>query len=69
MRSDLLMWQETDDKFVFRFQTDDTNVHRHMSQTKGFMLVGRGVNVNLWIYRVEFSSVENAKKNFRVFCS
>lgn len=62
MNSGLLMWQEMDGKFVFRFQTDDENVHIHMSQMKGFKVAGQGVNIDLWIYRVEFSSVENAKK-------
>ena len=62
MNSGLLMWQEIDGKFVFRFQTDDENVHRHMSQLEGFTLAGQGVNIDLWIYRVEFSSFENAKK-------
>jgi len=69
MNSGLLMWQEMDGKFVFRFQTDDKNVHRHMSQMKSFKIVGQGVNVDLWIYRVEFSSVENAKKTFEFFVS
>jgi hypothetical protein len=67
MNSGLLIWQEADGKFVFRFQTDDENVHRHMSQMEGFKLVRQGVNVDLWIYRVEFSSVENAKKTFEFF--
>jgi len=61
------MWQEMDDKLIFRFQTNDKNAHRHMSQIKGFKLVGQGVNINLWIYRVEFSSFENAKKTFKFF--
>jgi hypothetical protein len=61
------MWQEMDGKFVFRFQTNDENAHRHMSQMKGFKLVGQGVNINLWIYRVEFSSYETANKTFKFF--
>jgi hypothetical protein len=34
---------------------------------EGFKLAGQGVNINLWIYRVEFSSLENAKKTFELF--
>lgn len=67
MNSGLLMWQEIDGKFVFRFQTDDENAHRYMSQMKGFKLVGKGVNVDLWIYRVEFSSVERAEETYEFF--
>jgi hypothetical protein len=69
MNSGLLMWQEIDGKFVFRFQTDDENVHRHMSQMEGFKLAGQGVNIDLWIYRVEFSSFENAKKTLEFLVS
>ena len=69
MNSGLLMWQEIDGKFVFRFQTDDENVHRNMSQMEGFKLAGIGVNIDLWIYRVEFSSFENAKKTIEFLVS
>jgi hypothetical protein len=43
-------------------QTDDENVHRHVSERKDFKLVGWGVNANIWIYRAEFSSIQNVQK-------
>lgn len=69
MNSGLLMWREMDGKFVFRFQTDDENIHRHMSQMEDFKLAGQGVNIDLWIYRVEFSSFENARKTLEFLVS
>jgi len=69
MNSGLVMWQEMEGKFVFRFQTDEKNVHRNMAMMKGFKMVGKGMNCDLWIYRVEFSSVENAKKTLEILVS
>jgi len=54
------VWREVEGKPVFRIQTDDKAVHRYMSQCKEFKLVGQGVNVNLWVYRAEFHSLQKA---------
>ncbi len=62
MRYSTHIWQEENNKPVFRFQTDDKDVHQHMLQSKEFEMVGWGVNVHLWIYRAKFSSIQDARK-------
>jgi hypothetical protein len=66
MKYSIRMWQEEDNKPIFRFQTDDVDAHFYMSVREEFELVGEGKNVSLWIYRAEFSSVKKAMDVFRL---
>lgn len=59
------IWQEGHRKTIFRFQTQDENVHIFLSQRKDFRLVGWGVNINLWIYMGEFNSLRRARETLR----
>lgn len=60
------IWREVDGKLIFRFQTYDEKLHQYMSQRNDFKLVGWGVNINLWIYRAEFSSIRAAQQALKV---
>ena len=62
MNSVIHIWREVKGKPLFRLQTDDQNVHRQIAQRKDFRLVGWGINSNVWIYRAEFSSIQNVQK-------
>jgi hypothetical protein len=59
------IWQEEQGKPLFRFQTEDENVHRYLSQRQDVKLVGWGVNFNLWIYLGEFHSLRQAQDTLR----
>jgi hypothetical protein len=59
------MWREVEGKPVFLFQTNEKSTHLYMAQREGFKLVGWGVNINLWIYRAEFSSIRDAEQAFK----
>ena len=65
MKYNVRMWQEEDDKPIFRFQTDEIAAHHYMSEREEFKLIGQGENISLWIYRAEFSSVKKAMEMFR----
>jgi hypothetical protein len=58
------IWQEGDDKTVYRLQTWDEAIHHYLSQRKDFTLVGWGINVSLWIYRTESFSIQKAQEKF-----
>jgi hypothetical protein len=57
-----VIWRESGMISVYRIQTDDPVLHQHLSQQKEFELVGWGINIPLWIYRAEFSSLDEAHK-------
>ena len=69
MRSGTCMWQEVDERLIFRFQTDDTETHLYLDRREEFKLVGRGENFPLWIYRAEFSSAKKAREVLRILKS
>jgi len=60
MRYGTRIWQEQDGKTAYRVQTDNESVHHYLSQQKDFALVGWGINVSLWIYRIESYSFQKA---------
>lgn len=62
MNVGIYVWRETKGKPVFRFQTEDKIVHQYLSKNNDFKLVGQGVNVNFWIYRAEFDSLQTARQ-------
>jgi hypothetical protein len=66
MNSVIHIWREAKGKPKFRMQTDDENVHRHVSVRKDFKIVGWGVNANIWIYRAELSSIQNVQKSLNL---
>jgi hypothetical protein len=66
MSTNLCIWQEAQDKTMFRFQTDDENIHFILSQRNDFKLVGWGLNVNLWIYLGKFNSLREAQHTLRI---
>jgi hypothetical protein len=59
------IWQEEHGKPIFRFQTEDEEIHIFLSRQKDFKLVGWGVNLNLWIYLGEFNSLRQARETLR----
>ncbi len=58
------MWQEQRGKPYYRFQTDDKDIADKMKRRNKFVLIGWGVNCELWIYQVSFSRPDIAKKVF-----
>ena len=62
MSSGTRIWQEEQGKPIFRFQTENENIHYIFSQRKDVILVGWGVNFDLWIYLGEFDSVGKAQE-------
>ena len=58
------VWQEERGKPVFRFQTQDKDVHLYLSRKEGFKLVGWGFNIDLWIYRAKYQSLRIKSSNF-----
>jgi hypothetical protein len=58
------IWQEGDDKAVYRLQTWDEAIHHYLSQRKDFTLVGWGINHSLWIYRSESFSIQKVQEKF-----
>ena len=62
MASSTHVWQEEKGKSVFRFQTENENVHHFFSQRNDVKLIGWGVNFNLWIYLGEFDSIRKAQE-------
>jgi hypothetical protein len=57
-----IIWRESKMISVYRIQTHDPVLHRHLGQKKEFELVGWGINIPLWIYRAKFSSLDEAHK-------
>jgi hypothetical protein len=61
MSSNTIIWQEEHGKPAFRFQTENENIQYFFSQCKELILVGWGINFNLWIYLGEFDSFSKAQ--------
>jgi hypothetical protein len=59
------IWQEVRGKLIFRFQTENEEVHFLLSQREDFRLIGWGVNFDLWIYLGEFNSLQQARKTLQ----
>ena len=55
------LFQEQPRHKVFRIQTTDSSVAKKMRRRKSSMLVGKGINTSLWIFRVKYSTREKAK--------
>lgn len=53
-------WREY--KNCYRLQTDDKKIHQKMRRREGAILCGEGINCNLWIYGLEYTSPRNAKR-------
>jgi hypothetical protein len=62
MSSGNRIWQEEHGKPVFRFQTENESIRYFFSQRKDVILVGWGINFNLWIYLGEFDSFSKAQE-------
>ena len=60
------VWQEERGKPVFRFQTQDKDVHLYLSRKEGFKLVGWGFNIDLWIYRAKYQSLSEAQETLQL---
>jgi hypothetical protein len=56
------VWQQERGKPLFRFQTENADLHYVFSQRNDLILVGWGVNLDLWIYLGEFDSFFKAQK-------
>ena len=58
----IYMWQMGRGSKEYRFQTDEKEIYQKMKRRAKFILVGEGVNTNLWIYQVEISRPDIARK-------
>ena len=50
---------------TYHLQTDDRKIHEKMRRREGADLCGEGINCNLWIYRLEYSSPRDAKRGIK----
>jgi hypothetical protein len=64
MVSIMQIWQDVSGKPSFRIQTGNEHIHQEMLQSDRFELVGWGVNIPLWIYRIQFQSFQNVRQTF-----
>jgi len=46
----------------YRIQTGNERVHNMLKRRKSAELCAEGINTNLWVYEMEFSSLRNAKE-------
>lgn len=60
------MWQIGHGSKEYRFQTDEKEIHQKMKRRAKFILVGESLNNNLWIYQVEISRPDIARKILKV---
>jgi len=58
------MWQMGRGSKDYRFQTDQKEISDKMKRRNKFKLTARGWNCNLWIYLVNFTRPDLAKKSF-----
>ena len=58
------MWRDID-KGKYIVQTDDPDVYRKLKKSKGAVLIGNGINCNLWLYKIANSSLKEAKKSLK----
>lgn len=68
MRKDILMtymWQEGRGEKYYRFQTDGKEIAEKMRRRQKFILVGEGVNCDLWIFQATFTRPDIARKAFK----
>ena len=56
-------WREY--KNFYRLQTDDKKIHEKMRRREGADLCGEGINCNLWIYRLEYTTPRDAKRGIK----
>jgi hypothetical protein len=56
-------WREY--KNFYRLQTDNKKIHAKLKRREGADLCGEGINFNLWIYRLEYTSPRNAKRGIK----
>jgi hypothetical protein len=57
------MWRDTD-KGKYILQTDDPTIHQKLKKRKDAVLIGNGINCNLWLYKIENSSLKDVRKEF-----
>jgi hypothetical protein len=57
------MWRDTD-KGKYILQTDDPTIHQKLKKRKDAVLIGNGINCNLWIYKIEHYSLKDFRKEF-----
>ena len=59
------MWRLEKKRPEYRFQTDEKAIANQLKRRQGFKLVGNGLNCDLWIYQVEISRSNNARRMFK----
>ena len=62
------IWQEMNRYPDYRIQTNDPYVARKLKKRTTARLVGLGINVSLWIFRVQYESPKLAKQAFKRIC-
>lgn len=62
------IWQEMNRYPDYRIQTNDPYVARKLNKRTTAKLAGLGINVPLWIFRVQYGSPKLAKQGFRRIC-
>ncbi len=58
----IYMWQEERGKPFYRFQTTNRKAAEKMKRREKFRLIGKGLNCEWWMFRVEFARTDIAKK-------
>ena len=58
----IYMWQETRGNKYYRFQTTNKTAAIKMKRREKFKLVGFGFKRDIWIFQVEFSRPDIARK-------
>jgi len=60
--SPLYAWQEMYGEPEWRFQTDQPDIKKKLSNRKGFHLVAEGANCRLWVYRKSYLKPKSARR-------
>ena len=58
------MWRDVN-KGKYFVQTDDPDIYKKLKKSKDAVLVGNGINCNLWLYKIGSSSLKEASKSLR----